>query len=568
MVGRRRTCARPASAPSSRRSTSSPRTRSTASRPRPAAAVRPPVDADVGAGRPVRGPEGRRLRRDDPAGRRGGREIVCLVPRRGTSALASRPADEVLDPGDTLLEIDGAPLATSTISSPQLADKEPGDTVEIEIDRPEAGELTVTVELIASPDDPDADDRRLPPVRHGERRVAVRARHRHRRIGGPSAGLAFTLTLIDELSPGELTGGQNVAVTGTIELDGTVGAIGGLAQKVSAVRQVGVDISSCPPPRARRTSHGPARSPATTCEIIPVATLDEALAALERSAATRSTRARLIATNGRPGTSTLGRWPSRSRAPTRRRRRLWPMPRSAPPGGGSTSTRCASSCAWSPPSWPGCRSASASSSASCAAPQSIGVADGGPVIDDETVDRLLGEETSRILQTARESAPQIKIQGRGGRGTASCARPPRRPSGSREEAEIEATRRRTDAAADAEAEVAMAKQQGREMVEEARAYRERVLSELARRRELARQQIEQLIHGPRSPAAGVRAGPPRGRRRGRRADPARRARGVRRPVADHRPGADDGARRSPRRPLVDRRHPAATSPTASRRPTA
>ena len=41
----------------------------------------------------------------------------------------------------------------------------------------------------------------------------------------------------------------------------------------------------------------------------------------------------------------------------------------------------------------------------------------------------------------------------------------------------------------------MAKQQGREMVEEARAYRERVLAELARRRELAREQIEQLIHG-------------------------------------------------------------------------
>ena len=56
-------------------------------------------------------------------------------------------------------------------------------------------------------------------------------------------------------------------------------------------------------------------------------------------------------------------------------------------------------------------------------------------------------------------------------------------------------RRRADAVADAEAELAMAKQQGREMVEEARAYRERVLGELARRRELARQQIEQLMHG-------------------------------------------------------------------------
>ena len=65
----------------------------------------------------------------------------------------------------------------------------------------------------------------------------------------------------------------------------------------------------------------------------------------------------------------------------------------------------------------------------------------------------------------------------------------------REEAELEAGRRRADAAADAEAELAMAKQQGREMVEEARAYRERVLGELARRRDLARQQIEQLVHG-------------------------------------------------------------------------
>jgi hypothetical protein len=65
----------------------------------------------------------------------------------------------------------------------------------------------------------------------------------------------------------------------------------------------------------------------------------------------------------------------------------------------------------------------------------------------------------------------------------------------REEAELEAGRKRADAVADAEAELAMAKQQGREMVEEARAYRERVLGELARRRDLARQQIEQLVHG-------------------------------------------------------------------------
>jgi hypothetical protein len=64
----------------------------------------------------------------------------------------------------------------------------------------------------------------------------------------------------------------------------------------------------------------------------------------------------------------------------------------------------------------------------------------------------------------------------------------------RQDAELEAARRQNDAAADVEAEIELAKQQGRDMVNEAREYREKVLSELARRRELARQQIEQLIH--------------------------------------------------------------------------
>ena len=65
----------------------------------------------------------------------------------------------------------------------------------------------------------------------------------------------------------------------------------------------------------------------------------------------------------------------------------------------------------------------------------------------------------------------------------------------REDAELEAARVRQDATSDAEAEILMAKQQGRDMVNEARAYRERVLADVARRRELAREQIEDLMHG-------------------------------------------------------------------------
>jgi len=115
-------------------------------------------------------------------------------------------------------------------------------------------------------------------------------------------------------------------------------------------------------------------------------------------------------------------------------------------------------------------------------------------LDEEVVTRLLGEEAARILSTAREAASQIKV-----RAEEAASRVLREATDEaqrvREEAEIEAARRRQDASSDAEAELQMAKQQGRDMVNEARAYRERVLGELARRREMARQQIEQLVHG-------------------------------------------------------------------------
>ena len=117
-----------------------------------------------------------------------------------------------------------------------------------------------------------------------------------------------------------------------------------------------------------------------------------------------------------------------------------------------------------------------------------------PELDDETLARLLGEETTRILQAARESAAAIRAKAE--EAAERMMREAREDSQHlRDDADSEAARRRRDAEQDAEAELEMAKQQGREMVEEARAYRERVLGELSRRRDLARQQIDQLIHG-------------------------------------------------------------------------
>ncbi|HUS43071.1 MAG TPA: DivIVA domain-containing protein [Ilumatobacteraceae bacterium] len=115
-------------------------------------------------------------------------------------------------------------------------------------------------------------------------------------------------------------------------------------------------------------------------------------------------------------------------------------------------------------------------------------------LDEQALTRLLGEETARVLTTARESAAEIRQKAELSAAQL-LSEAGDEAARMREEAEIEASRRRSDAATDAEAELSMAKQQGREMVNEARAYRERVLSELARRRELAREQIEQLLLG-------------------------------------------------------------------------
>ncbi|MFZ9042405.1 MAG: DivIVA domain-containing protein [Ilumatobacteraceae bacterium] len=115
-------------------------------------------------------------------------------------------------------------------------------------------------------------------------------------------------------------------------------------------------------------------------------------------------------------------------------------------------------------------------------------------LDEATVTELLGEETVRVLQTARESAALIRS-----RAEESAARilgdAHDEANRLRQETELETARRRNDAVADAEAEVALAKQQGREMVNEARAYRERVLADLERRTSIARQQIEDLLGG-------------------------------------------------------------------------
>ena len=94
-------------------------------------------------------------------------------------------------------------------------------------------------------------------------------------VGGPSAGLAFTLDVLEELGR-DVDRGNRVAVTGTIELDGSVGEVGGLKQKTLGVRRAGIPIFVVPAGENARE----ARRHAGGVRIVAVENLQQALRAL------------------------------------------------------------------------------------------------------------------------------------------------------------------------------------------------------------------------------------------------------------------------------------------------
>lgn len=212
-------------------------------------------------------------------------QIICFkADEAGTACEQEAPSGKVLEADDELVSIDGVEIKTVDDLTPILKKHKPGDTVEVTYKRPGVdGNQTATIELIASPDDETRTIIGFYPfdtttVGTSPFPISISTDG----IGGPSAGLAFTLTLIDELTPGELTGGKQIAVTGTIDIKGSVGAIGGLPQKASAVRQAGAKYFIVPASQSPESLAAARAVVGDDVEIIPVATLDEALAALTK----------------------------------------------------------------------------------------------------------------------------------------------------------------------------------------------------------------------------------------------------------------------------------------------
>ncbi|MFC0503288.1 YlbL family protein [Micromonospora costi] len=160
------------------------------------------------------------------------------VATRLTDLIRAKPAGSVLTIGYTR---DGAPATAQVTSREQ--DGHPRIGVEIEQQQPHPFNLSI-----------DLED-----------------------IGGPSAGLMFALGIVDKLTPADLTGGMVIAGTGTIDDEGKVGPIGGIAQKLVGAKHAGAKVFLVPADNCAEA----VRNPQPDLPLIRIGSLDEALGALQ-----------------------------------------------------------------------------------------------------------------------------------------------------------------------------------------------------------------------------------------------------------------------------------------------
>lgn len=196
-------------------------------------------------------------------------------------------AEDVLELGDTVVAIDGIPVNTTGDLIDILSERRPGDEIVLAVEpfdiSSEAVVRTeISVVLGTKPDDPTAAFLGVGPTDRVDLSDAFDfvVDIDSGSVGGPSAGLAFTLAVLDGLTPGELTGGATVAVTGTIDVGGRVGPVGGVVQKTAAVRDLGADVFLVPAGLPESELARVMERAGDDLEVIPVEDLDDALEAL------------------------------------------------------------------------------------------------------------------------------------------------------------------------------------------------------------------------------------------------------------------------------------------------
>jgi PDZ domain-containing protein len=189
------------------------------------------------------------------------------------SVVPGCPADGRLFPGDLIVEVAGEPIEDLDEFNALVRDRAVGRPFRIRV---EAGGQTERVRLSVAR---CAGSHRpligVLPVENFPFDVSIESGE----IGGPSAGLMWALGLYDLLTPDDVTGGRTVAGTGTIDLDGAVGPVGGVQHKIRAAERAGADLFLVP-----EGNLAEARDVGAEIRLVAVSSFAEALGALGTAA--------------------------------------------------------------------------------------------------------------------------------------------------------------------------------------------------------------------------------------------------------------------------------------------
>jgi PDZ domain-containing protein len=194
-----------------------------------------------------------------------------------------------LQVGEQITHLDGVQTPTLSALAVEMKKHKVGDNVKLTVlpystpnNKTSKKPKVVTVALMTSPDDERAIIGFIPADTRITR-LPFEVNISTTDIGGPSAGLAFTLALLDELTPGNLMGNGRVAATGTMDEEQNVGAIGALKQKAVAVRDSGGTLFLVPAGQSPDEMKAAQAAAGPGVRIVQVATLDAALRELVKN---------------------------------------------------------------------------------------------------------------------------------------------------------------------------------------------------------------------------------------------------------------------------------------------
>lgn len=201
------------------------------------------------------------------------------------SVVEKMPADGLIKAGDKIIQVDDKVVKQADDLVNYVKNKKDGDEIHLTMER-KGEEMDETVEVKAFPDDPEKVGIGIQLVTNEEIETVPPVKIKSGNIGGPSAGLMFSLEIYNQLTEEDITKGHHIAGTGEIDYDGRVKRIGGIDKKVVAADKEGIEIFFAPNEEgASDSNYQEAKATAekikTDMKIIPVDTFDDALTYLE-----------------------------------------------------------------------------------------------------------------------------------------------------------------------------------------------------------------------------------------------------------------------------------------------